>query len=353
LENKSYFFKMLENVREKISSLPEDSYIKKALIDNILDNIECKIDHLTFNELKHEYYPPLFLFMYRNDLSIINELDRDILFVKENSSSNSFKDLTTFLKANEKEVRIWRSKLFEVFVKSILLKRFPKDDVILDKKLPNGRNPDAAIKSNNKWINFEVTILSSSDDDYNAYDQYNKALKNNPNEVLIRPGKFDAPNSKSPSLKYDEFRTFGKVYDKITNDKLNIDKSQMAPNEPNILLISIGDAASVLDDSPGIGWAFDELFASQPKGKDNSLIEWIESAIKHLNHTNEWYIENFNKVIFAPRRLSGVIIFNGCDSKIIESRVNYNAGLQYKISHKEMADIEEIFKERPSYLSDK
>ena len=351
--NKSYFYEMLENVRKKILILPTDNYIKIGLSNNTLNKIESKIEKLRENELAYEYYPPLFLFVYRNDLNVINELNNDILLIKDNSSAKSFKNLTSFLKATENEVRNWHSGLFEVFIKSELLKKNPKDDVKVDKDLSNGRNCDASIKLNNRWINFEVTILSSSDDDYKAYEQYNEILKKNPNEVLVKPGKYDTPNSKSPCLKYDEFRTFRKVYDKIANELLDVDKSQMSPDEPNVLLLFIGDAISALQHSPSTGWAFDELFAAQPKEKENSFLKWINIEIKRLDFRNEWYCENLNKVISAPRKLSGVIIFNGCNGDIIESRINYNASKENKISHKEMAEIEEIFKDRPNYLTGK
>jgi len=45
-----------------------------------------------------------------------------------------------------------------------------------------------------------------------------------------------------PSPYYDEFRIFRKVYDKITDKKLNVDKSQMVSDESNILLLFVGDA---------------------------------------------------------------------------------------------------------------
>jgi len=350
---------MLKNVRKKISSFPSDSYIKKALSNSILNKIECKIRKLTGNELGYGYYPPVFLFVYRHDINTLKELDSDITLIEKNSSTNSCKNLTKFLKATENKVapgnavRIWNSGLFEVFIKSIVLKRFSNNNVRLDKKLPNGRNLDAAIKLNDRWFNLEVTILSSSDNDYNAYGRYIEGIIDNPNEVFIRPGKYDSPNSKSPSPYYDEFRIFRKVYDKITDVNLNSDKSQMSTDEPNVLMLFIGDFISPLQYSRGIGWALDELFADQPKGDKNSFIKWINIEIKRLGLKNEWYVKNLNKVISALSKLSGVIVFDGCNGKIIESRINYNAGIDYKISHREMADIEYIFKNIPHYLSAK
>lgn len=350
MENKSSYFGMLKDVEKKIATLPADNYIKKALIGGTLKRIESKIHKLPVNELEPMYYPPLFLFLFRNDLPTIMALNKDILLIKENSSPKSFNNLIDFLESSEKEARKWSSGFFEVFIKARLLKKFPKSHVILDKELPNGRNLDAALKLNDKWINFEVTILSSSDDDYYAYNRFIEECKNNPDEVLIRPGKYDAPNSKSPSLYYDEFRVFRKVYDKIADKKLDVDRSQMAPDEPNILLLLIGDAISVLSDSMGIGWAFDELFADQPKSRINPLLRWIEVEYGRLALGAKWYRKNYDKVVYAPRKLSGVVIFNGCDGKIIDSRINYNANSQHKISHREMAKIEEIFGKRPIYL---
>jgi hypothetical protein len=355
---------MLENVREKVSLLSTDNYIRKALSDNTLDEIESTIRKLPENELAYEYYPQLFFFVCNNNESVINELNEDIILIKDNTTSKNFKGLITFLKSSRREVRRWSSGLFEIFIKMNLLKKFSKDNIRLDKKLFNGRNLDAAVKLNNKWYNFEATILSSSDDDYNAYDRYIEALKNNPNEVLVE----------SKDVHKNKLRVFRKVYDKIADTKLNIERSQISPDEPNILLLFVGDTisplthttfpvTSLLGPSRAVGWAFDELFADQPTNnlpvhsqpieKDIPFLEWVKFEIKRLNLGGEWYQKNFKKVVFAPRKLSGVIIFDGYSGKIIESRLNYYADLNYKISHREMADVEDIFKTRPGYLSGK
>jgi len=83
--------------------LSEDNYIKKALTDDILKRVESEICKLSLNELRHMYYPPLFLFVSRNDLSTITALNEDILLVKENSSKKSFNNLIDFLKAHKKK----------------------------------------------------------------------------------------------------------------------------------------------------------------------------------------------------------------------------------------------------------
>ena len=352
-KDESYFYEMLNDVKQKILILGENSYILKALENNLLNEIESDIKSKPENELEHSLYPPLFLFVYRNNINALKELEKDIQLIKIKSTKKSFNDLINFLQAKSKETRKWASHLFELSIKSILLKKFSNELIEFDKKLPNEKDIDASLNLNNQIINFEVTLLSSSNYDYNAYNKYVEELKNNPHAVFMRPGKYYENYPNCPLLKYDEFRVLRKVYDKITDEELNIDKSKMSEDQINILLLFIGDSISPLQYSPGIGWAFDELFADQPKGNENDFIKWINIEINNLKLDHKWYCENLDKVIFAPRKLSGVIIFNGCNGDIIESRVNYNAHNKNKISHKLMAEVEEIFKEMPIYISQK
>jgi len=352
VEDKTVFTEMLNNVREKRDSLPTESAIKLALTDDILCEIESRIRRVPINELKYATYPPLLLFVYRNDVNTVQALEEDILLIKNNSSPESFNNLIGFLKASEKRPRDWDSAFFEVFIKAVLLKRFAKGSVILDKELPNGRNLDVLVLLYNRWINFEVTILSSSQEDYDVYNSFKEHLKKDPDIVLSRPGKYDPPNSKGPSPYYDEFRVYRKVYDKIADEKLDTDKSQMVPDEPNILLLFIGAAISPLSYSPGIGWAFDELFADQPRD-NSSFLKWFEVEFRRLGLDEEWYSVNSDKIISAPRKLGGTVIFDGSSGEIIGSRMNYNANAEHKISHKEMAEIEEIFRKKPVYVAPK
>lgn len=289
---------MLDNVKKKISNLGENSYITKSLNKNILNEIESEIKSQLENELKYKFYPPLFLFVYRNNINSLKEFEKDILAIKGKSTKKSFNGLIKFLEAKSEETRRWASGLFEIFIKYNLLKKFSNHFIEFDKKLSNKKDVDASLSFNNKIINFEVTFLSSSNYDHKAYKKYVEELKNEPNEVFMRPGKYYKDYPDCSFLKHDEFRVLRKVYDKITDEKLNINKSRMSENQINILLLFVGDPISPLQYSHGIGWAFDELFVAQPKSEKSCLEKWIYYEIKRLNLDNKWYCNNINKVFF-------------------------------------------------------
>jgi hypothetical protein len=54
-----------------------------------------------------------------------------------------------------------------------------------------------------------------------------------------------------------------------------------------------------------------------------------------------------NKLLAAPRMLSGVLLFDGY--KLGHARINYNANKACRITHAEMALFERIFAQPPAY----
>ena len=102
----------------------------------------------------------------------------------------------------------------------------------------------------------------------------------------------------------------------------------------------------------------DELFDNQPNMGacatmpphliDISLHHWIMFAIDDLlrrevisAEERGARIRDYQRIMSAPRRLGGVLIFKNCT--LATARINYNAHDECAITHAEMAELERIF----------
>ena len=52
-------------------------------------------------------------------------------------------------------------------------------------------------------------------------------------------------------------------------------------------------------------------------------------------------IDDYHRIISAPRRVGGILIFKNCT--LATARINYNATGECSITHAEMAELERIF----------
>ena len=115
-------------------------------------------------------------------------------------------------------------------------------------------------------------------------------------------------------------------------------------------------------DTPGYGWALDELFTTRGSGRivkgphlhDISLDAWIEFTLDNLCEnkriTEEEYdklMDNFNDIATASRRLGGIVLFDGF--KLKKARINYNARDKCSLTHAEMAELERLLGDPPEY----
>lgn len=351
---------LIANIREKLLSLPAEGAIRTAMTSEKIDELAKRIEKHTPADLEWDKWPPLALFIYRHSLSEIQAFENDINLVVTHSKRTPASQITNYMKAGPEEDRMWAGGIFETFVKSRCLreKRFA---VELDFPLPKGRSSDILIAMKEKSFHLECTVITDSDEDREVWERFIEAKKADPEIFLTRPGQFDPPNSKSPSPYYDCLRVYDKVYDKIAK-KLDLNKSQLSEDAPNILLISFFSPYRHLSPtSPGVGWALDELFADQPKicadhpsFLNISLLAWLTFTEKRLlqsgvtlNPANDsqW----LNKVIAAPRKIGAVLLFDRFSLKA--SRVNYNAKQECRISHREMAKLEELFAVPPGWES--
>ena len=307
------------------------------------------------------YWPPLFLFLYRRSISEIRAFEYDIDFVVRQSNRKRAREITQFLKAKPRDDRLWTAGLFETFVKSRLLKERGLT-AELDYPLPNGRDTDIRLEIKNKPLYLECTAITESDEDRKVWDRFLAAKKTDPKTILVRPGKFDLPDSKDrpPLLYYDSLRFYAKVYDKIAKN-LDPRKSQMSEDGPNVLLISFYSfRGPISPTSPGVGWALDELLADQPKGgarlkdyppgiTDISLLAWLDFYANELDSKScldlDSYYKDFEEIVAAPRKIGAILLFETCSFKT--SRVNYNAKESSRLSHHEIAELEKLLEAPP------
>ena len=228
-------------------------------------------------------------------------------------------------------------------------------EVEFEAPLANG-DSDMRARVNGRHFRIENTVIADSDEDRQGFDNYLAARKQDPEAIWMRPGKFDPPNARGPSPYYNTLRLYAKVYDKIAKN-LDPDKSQCEEDEPNVLLVSFS-GAFVHPWKPGWGWALDELFDSQPSmgGRiipaphltDISLDAWVmftaEDLVRRGVISVEHYearIDDYQRIMSAPRRLGGILIFKNCT--LATARINYNASDECQITHAEMAELERIF----------
>ena len=120
------------------------------------------------------------------------------------------------------------------------------------------------------------------------------------------------------------------------------------------MILSLYAPTTPLSLSLGIHWALDELLSIQPTGRkyansenmiDISLSGWLNFYARELVSkgllTQSYFIDNYHKIISAPQKISAIIIFDRF--KKIQSRINYNASSEHKVSHLLMSEIEKIF----------
>ena len=227
----------------------------------------------------------------------------------------------------------WSAGLFEVFTKAALLHSGELSVEAFDWDMPNGRKPDAKLKVGQRAFCVESTTLGDSDEDKKRWRAHCERLKKEP----------DATYCESQDAYTQGRRLYDKVYYKIA-EGFDLNKSQLCPDSPNLLLIGLfpvlGDLTPTT--TPSVGWALDELFNSQPTGNRSTV-----SLYEYLRHNLDGMNDSLNELLAAPRMLSGILLFNRY--KLDHARINYNADKKCRISHAEMALFEKIFERSPSY----
>jgi hypothetical protein len=355
-EDKQFYFEQLASVRSKRNQLTDDSILRQALSDDVLQQINHKIRQKATQDLHYDFWPPLYGWFCCRNSDAIAELDADLMMVAKRLGNGKVSSLMQFLKTKEgKRHGDWYGGLFDLWTKATA--SLKGTAVELDSPLPNGRESDVCIQLNGRRFHIESTVLTQDDESDQVWRRFLDGKRVDPDKVLIRPGPYCPPKAKGPSPYYESLRFYAKVFDKLTQN-LNPAKSQFAENEPNVLLVSC--AGMIRQDMPGIGWALDELFRAQPTMArtivpetftDISLNAWIDFRARELIQQGKltvgWYCEHSHEVIAAPRRLGAILLLDGC--KLMKARVNYNADESCAVTHNDVVDLEDLFRREVGY----
>ncbi|MEI8374898.1 MAG: hypothetical protein WCJ35_18905 [Planctomycetota bacterium] len=354
-DGKDIYREMVTTVRQRLTALPVSSPLRLAFPASILDDAARRIEQAKAADLEYGPWAPPFSVLSEIPEAAVAELDEDLILVLGNAKSNKVKDVAQFLGTPAgRKVAEWYGGLFDLWARARALKA--GCEVEFDAPLPNGRDSDMRLALLGRHVRVENTVIGESEDDRESFQSFLVAKKQDPAVLWHRPGKFDPLGPKVPGLYHNSLRLYAKVYEKIAK-KLDADKSQCAADEPNILLVSFA-GAFVHPGEPGWGWALDELFDNQPSmGRrilppphltDISLDAWVMFTAKDLFRRGvisakqyDARIDDYHRVISAPRRVGGMLIFKNCT--LATARINYNATNESSITHAEMAELERIF----------
>lgn len=356
-ESREGWMRRLEDVLQPFEQLPADSHLREALPERILADMKQEIERS-----EKLGSPPFFGFLLKASHSqvpsaILTALEGDLDIVLKATAPEKKLPLTEFVRARMGECSKWRGGLFDLWVRATLLRhgRSPEFDVP-----SNGeRDTDVRLQLGNRHIRLENTVLTEDDESKKVFDRFVKAKKAKliePDEPLFRPGPFDPPNPRGLNPAYKTVRLYAKVFDKLAKN-LDPAKSQLADDEPNVLLLSFS-GVEVSPDMPGFGWALDGLFGAGwdstiIDGIDISLRGWLEFSCQgelnggRISQKQHGQRRHFSHLTAAPKRLSGILLFD--DFRRVEARINYNAHERCRLTHAEMAELEGLFETVPEY----
>jgi hypothetical protein len=330
-EGKHHFYDMVATLQGKLDQLPVDSIIRQCFPASRLEEISNKIANTDCKDLEWGLWQPFFLFLNRSDILEIKSLEEDLQIVTANTRQGSVKILE-FLKDEREIGSSWTAGLFEIFVKATFLRSNLVSVDCLNWQLPNNREVDIRVRIEQRPLCLECTTLGESDAGKDRWEDHCDILKQNPNKSFV-----ESQDAYSPGR-----RLYGKIYDKIAPE-CNPAMSQLSADSPNLLLIGFFPLITDLrPTSPSIRWALDELFSIQPTGNTSNI-----SLESYLRRQLQNSTSSLDELLSALTQISGVLLFNGC--KLGHARINYNAGKDCLITHRDMGIIETIFANPPIY----
>jgi len=353
-DDKAFWMSQLAEARQKLERLPTTDRIRTAMPERFFEDLEQYIDELE----DPRYWPPFFGFLGIASDDQLAALESDLDLVLQTCEPKSEKALTQFVRAKTGDSRIWYGGLFDMWARATLIRE--RRTLEFDVPLANGRDTDIRLQLGDRRVRLENTVITQDDESREVWDRFLDDKKVDPDKTLMRPGSYDPPDAKGPSPYYNTLRLYAKVYDKLAR-KLDPSKSQCADDEPNVLLLSFA-GPGVYPDTPGYGWALDELFNTRGAGRivkgphlhDISLDAWIEFTLADLCQKKRITVDEYDErmrqfgdIAAAPRRLGGVMLFDGFT--LATARINYNARDECSLTHAEMAELERLLGDPPEY----
>lgn len=354
---KDPFREMLFSFRERLACLPPSSRLLAALGDELLEALAGKIERSAVRDLEFGPWPPIIGWLHTMDDGAVAALDRDLDLVVRHVGPAPANQIRQFLSATT--ARESYAALFDTWAKATLIRSgLPTEtDVPIH---TGGRVSDLRVRMDARAIRLECTVLTEDNESCDVWRRFIEVKKTDPQAILWRPGPYCPPDAKGPSPYYNARRLYAKVYDKLARE-LDPEAGQCAENEPNVLLISCA-GPGIWPDIPGINWALEELSIAQPRGPsggsgseshcaDISLPAWIDHHAQTLiskgRLTDDDYAARYDRLLAAPRRLGGIILFK--NFRWATGRVNYNAFPQCAIRHAEMVELERLLGREPAY----
>lgn len=323
----SEYRKHVLEVDKKISAISDLKYLKLAF-----DEIHTRLRNGGFNSQPKEIWDSLIRFLYRYSEEAIIEFDKDIGVVMKHSSSEQRSALMNSLKADDRKYVAGR---FEVFTKSRLFRQFG-DSAEFDYRLPNGRDVDIRLFLDGRYYFLECSVRTDTDESRRRWENGIRCGSENPYSHCID--------------------VYYKVFDKIAK-AFDPNKSQMSEEHPNILLISFYTPKSTLyEEGIDVDWALNELFSDQPSSNTSkeSIPCWLDKKIVELGEEGilssapEEQDEIRDGLFRELKKIGGIMLFdNRCRLK--KSRINYLANESNRLSHSEMAELEEYLSSCPSW----
>lgn len=232
------------------------------------------------------------------------------------------------------------SGIFEISKKACLFRNIQL--CIFDDPLINGRRPDIKVELDNKTVYLECAVITDSDQDRADWDNFMETVKNDP--AAVKSGVIDPL--------YHCHRFYRVIFDKLAKD-MDLNACQASNDHPNVFLISFDHPRTPLPIEHLIGIFLDELFSNLPTGSKNkySVEDWLKRKAKklisagRLDSTN--FRKNYGDLVRAPKKLSGILVFN--NHSLVETRMNYYAREQCRLSHQQMAKIEKVLSSPSKY----
>jgi hypothetical protein len=342
-----------DDVEAKLARLPTGSCIRAALTASVLD---AAFERAVENDSDFAQWPPLVLFCKRRSEVQLAAFEADLRQVVRHSRRKSEAEVTAFLTTGPGQDRQWCGGLFELAVKARLL-QIPGLAVEIDVPLPNGLETDVRVYWRGGETAVECTIIAESDEDRKVWRRFIADQRSNEPSVLMRPGRHDVKDGKSPSPYYDTVRVYSKVYEKLAKDD-DPANCQFPSDTPSVLALSFwSPTAPFRAGNPGVGWALDELFSDQPRkrtiaegeaGIEIALGGCIERALQNSGLNPAESAERWRGLVNAPRRLGGMLLFDEC--RLSSARLNYNAHRACRVTHSEIARLEEWLTGAPCWL---
>lgn len=356
---KTRFRNLIEVARANLSHLAAGGPLRAALTESDLRGFGRRVSTTRAEDLVVSTWPCVFGFVSNSTPEALRQLDHDVLLVEECTKDRGRRgQVRSFLGAGPGESNRWKSGLFEVSTKATALNAWG-DLAEMEPRIPNGLRPDAVVRIGGRDVFFESTVLGESTEDAYYWKEHNKRFKKNPFFVGMRPGPLDMPGGKGPGMDADVIRIYEKVYEKVA-PRLDPGRAQLSSEHPNVLLLSLWSGPMSLgSSSPGVGWAFDELFADQPRKRqdtalpstnlETNLVGWLDHRARDLLNrgkiTEAEYRARHRDLIAAPRNVSAVVFFKGL--RMSGARMNYHA--DHPITHANLARFEAIFEKAPAY----